>query len=92
VEEEWERGAQEGPVASALGQEAVEVYDGGASAARGADSAAAADGAEAAKRRYTYLTQRVGMFPDVVENLVHYHWNKQDTMSALVAAEWCASR
>lgn len=35
-----------------------------------------------------YLTRRVGMFLDVAEQLVQAHFDKDDTMSALITAEW----
>ena len=35
-----------------------------------------------------YLTRQAGMFPDVAERLVGNHLSKDDTMSALITAEW----
>lgn len=36
-----------------------------------------------------YLTRKAGMYPDVAEQLVMNHLEKDDLMSALITGEWC---
>ena len=42
------------------------------------------------KRPEVFLVQKVGKFPDIMEQLAKGHLEKGDNVSALVTAEWMA--
>ena len=42
----------------------------------------------AAKNLHAYLTRKGCMYPDIVEQLVANHLDKEDNMSALITSEW----
>ena len=69
-----EEDSRSGPaaIAEAAGQSGQQLYSCG----------------DAGSNLYAYLTRKAGMYPDVVEQLVANHLNKQDNMSALITAEW----
>lgn len=72
AEEDVSGGA--GAVAEAAGSDGQQLYQAG--------SAGASLSLDA------YLTRQAGMYPDVAERLVRNHLSKDDTMSALITAEW----
>jgi len=65
------------PLAEAAGSEGKELYEKGA-----------AEAADFAGKFNLYLIRKVGMFPDVSEQLSLGHLGRGDTTSAMVASEW----
>ena len=79
AEEDWNNSAQnisERPVAAAAGEYGLQLYEQGNVQRSGLPSLNA------------YVARRVGMFLDVSEALVQAHFDKDDSMSALITAEW----
>lgn len=79
AEEDWNNTSQnvsERPVAAAAGEYGLKLYEHGNVQRSGLPSI------------HAYIARRVGMFLDVSEALVQAHFDKDDSMSALITAEW----
>lgn len=79
AEEDWNNAAEnisERPVAAAAGEYGLRLYEQGNVQRSGLPSL------------HAYVARRVGMFLDVSEALVQAHFDKNDSMSALITAEW----
>lgn len=75
VEEDSRQGSA-GAIAEAAGAAGAALYQQGAFADSGL------------KLLEAYLTRKAGMYPDVAEQLVANHLQKDDLMSALITGEW----
>lgn len=79
VEEDWNnslQGIPERQLAAAAGEYGLQLYEQGSVHQSGLPSL------------HAYIARRVGMFLDVSEALVQAHFDKNDSMSALITAEW----
>lgn len=74
--EEDGRDGSAGAVAEAAGPAGAALYQPGTFARSGL------------KLMEAYLTRKAGMYPDVAEQLVTNHLQKDDLMSALITGEW----
>lgn len=74
--EEDSREVSAGAIAKAAGSAGATLYQQGTFARSGL------------KLLEAYLTRKAGMYPDVAEQLVTNHLQKDDLMSALITGEW----